>query len=288
MISKTSTDYAGCLREAAQRLGRAGIEEARLEARLLMLAASGLTAAGLISAERDEVPPGIAARFEAMIAERETRRPLQHIVGTVCFYGLDLLCDDRALIPRPDSEIVVEAALALLPEDRPVRVADLGTGSGCLLAALLSARPLASGEGVEASHEAAALARENLAGLGLDPRAGIFDGSWTEWEGWPAADLIISNPPYIASAGIATLAPEVRAHDPLAALDGGADGLDAYREIVSLAAAGMKPGAALVFEIGHDQKDAVCRLMSGAGFSAIGTAQDLGGNDRAVWGLKQG
>ena len=115
MISKTSTDYAGCLREAAQRLGRAGIEEARLEARLLMLAASGLTAAGLISAERDEVPPGIAARFEAMIAERETRRPLQHIVGTVCFYGLDLLCDDRALIPRPDSEIVVEAALAREP-----------------------------------------------------------------------------------------------------------------------------------------------------------------------------
>ncbi|MEZ5998020.1 MAG: peptide chain release factor N(5)-glutamine methyltransferase [Hyphomonas sp.] len=284
MPSKPDTDYVSLMAEAARRLAAAGVDEAQLEARLLMLAASGFSRAQLISAERDPVPTGIAEKFGAMIAERCMRRPLQHILGTTSFYGLDIVCDARALVPRADSECVVEAALALLPEDVPLRLADLGTGSGCLLAALLANRPLASGEGVEASAAAASLARENFSRLGLAPRASLFEGSWAEWHGWAGADLIISNPPYIAEAEIATLAPEVRTHDPLAALDGGADGLDAYREIVSLAAAQMKPGAWLVFEIGHDQDAAVRGLMSAAGFTRLGGARDLGGNDRAVWG----
>jgi release factor glutamine methyltransferase len=117
-------------------------------------------------------------------------------------------------------------------------------------------------------------------------RAQLFEGSWADWEDWQTADLIISNPPYIASAEIAGLAPEVRTHDPMAALDGGLDGLAAYREIVSLAATRLRPGAWLVFEIGHDQKDAVCRLLEMAEFTEIGSSKDLGGNDRAVWGRK--
>ncbi|MEZ5946544.1 MAG: peptide chain release factor N(5)-glutamine methyltransferase [Hyphomonas sp.] len=281
------TTFQECERDAAVRLHAAGIDDAVLEARLLMQAASGLSRTQLISSELDRVPQEIAEALDALVAERCTRRPLQHILGTVSFYGLDFLCDARALVPRADSECVVEAALRLIPEGMPLRLADLGTGSGCLLAALLANRPLAGGEGVEASPAAASLARENFAHLGLSGRASLFEGSWTEWDGWSSADLIMSNPPYIAAAEIASLAPEVRAHDPLPALDGGADGLDAYREIISLAARHMKPEAWLVFEIGHDQDAAVRGLMSDAGSTMIGAAKDSGGTT-AVWGRRPG
>ena len=278
--------YQECLRTGTQRLRDAGIEEAALEARLMLMAASGLSRTGLISAEVDTVPEGIAARFDEMLRERQARRPLQHILGTTEFFGLEFICDGRALIPRPDSEIVAEAALRFIPEDTDISIADLGTGTGCLLAALLSNRPRAKGVGVEASPQAASLARENLARLGLAQRAPVFDGSWADWPDWHAMDLIISNPPYIASAEIEALAPEVRAHDPMAALDGGDDGLVAYREIISLAGQNMKPGAWLVFEIGYDQKEAVSGLLKAAEFAEIGSSKDLGGHDRAVWGRK--
>lgn len=278
--------YQECLRSGAQQLRDAGIEEAALETRLMLMAASGLSRTALISAETDTVPDSVAADFDEMLRERQGRRPLQHILGTTEFFGLEFLCDERALIPRPDSEVVVEAALRLMPEEAELSVADLGTGSGCLLAVLLSNRPRARGAGVEASAQAASLARENLIRLGLAERADVFEGSWAAWPDWQTADLIISNPPYIASAEIAGLAPEVRMHDPMAALDGGDDGLTAYREIVSLARQNMKPGAWLVFEIGHGQKEAVSGLLEAAEFAAIGSTKDLGGNDRAVWARK--
>src|SRR5690606_30521113 len=129
--------------------------------------------------------------------------------------------DARALIPRPDSETIVEVALKALPETQPALVADLGTGTGCLLAAILKHRPRATGVGVEASSDAASLAQENLAALNLAGRASLFIGRWADWAGWGEADLIVSNPPYIAHAEIDSLEPEVRVHDPLAALDGG-------------------------------------------------------------------
>ncbi|WP_162177038.1 peptide chain release factor N(5)-glutamine methyltransferase [Hyphomonas jannaschiana] len=280
--------YEECLRTGTQQLRDAGIEEAALEARLMMMAVSGLSRTGLISAGTDPVPEDIAARFSEMLRERQTRRPLQHILGTAEFFGLEFLCDERALIPRPDSEVVAEAALRLIPEGAGVMVADLGTGTGCLLSAILANRPGTSGVGVEASAQAASLARENLARLGLAARAAVFEGSWADWPDWQAADLIVSNPPYIASAEIAGLAPEVRAHDPMAALDGGEDGLVAYREIIRLAGQHMKPGGWLVFEIGYDQKDAVSGQLELAEFTEIGSSKDLGGNDRAVWGRKPG
>jgi len=279
--------YQDWLRDGIRQLRDAGIEEAALEARLLLLAAAGLSRTELISAEPDEMPVLAAERFEGMLRGRLTRRPLQHILGTTEFYGLDFLSDARALVPRQDSEIVVEAALNLLPADKPMLVADLGTGSGCLLAAILANRPAARGVGVEASPAAASLAMENLDRLGLANRADVFEDSWTDWADWGQAGLIISNPPYIASAEIATLAPEVRDHDPLSALDGGADGLVAYREIVDLAARHMAPGAWLVFEIGYDQRVAVSGLLEAADFAGIGSAKDLGGNDRAVWAQKR-
>ncbi|WP_321490971.1 peptide chain release factor N(5)-glutamine methyltransferase [uncultured Hyphomonas sp.] len=278
--------YQALLRTGTQGLREAGIEEPAHEVRLMMMAASGLSRTALISAETDDVPGDVADRFTDMLRKRQARQPLQHILGTIEFYGLEFVCDERALIPRPDSEVVAEAALRLIPEGEAMTIADLGTGTGCLLAALLANRPNVRGAGIEASPQAASLARENLSRLGLEGRASVFEGSWADWPDWQAADLIISNPPYIASGKIAGLAPEVRTYDPMAALDGGEDGLEAYREIIALARQNMKPGTWLVFEIGYDQKETVSGLLGAAEFTAIGAAKDLGGNDRAVWGRK--
>lgn len=277
-----SETLAAAERRVAQELAAAGIGEAALEARLLLSHITGLSRAMIIArSDRALTPDELQAVREAL-TRRSAREPLQHILGVTQFYGLDIRTDARALIPRPDSECVVEAALDRMPKDVPLQVADLGTGTGCLLAALLTQRPLARGEGVEASPEAAELARENLQALGLTGRAGIFSGSWADWQGWAGADLIISNPPYIASGVIPALEAEVRDHDPMGALDGGADGLDAYREIISLARTLMKPGAWLVLEIGYDQKAAVLGLMASSGFVEAASGADLGGNDRWV------
>ncbi len=275
--------FGEILKSGEARLREADIAEARHEARLMLLHAAGIQYAALVSGEHDAVPAHVIETYEGMIRDRIARRPVQHILGAVGFYGLELLCDARALIPRPDSETIVVEALNLLPEGEEVFVADLGTGSGCLLAAILANRPFAAGVGVEADAAAASLVRENLQRLGLHTRATVFEGSWADWEDWARADVIVSNPPYIASAVIPGLMPEVRDHDPHAALDGGADGLDAYREIIGLAAKRMKPGAWLIFEIGYDQREAVLALFDDAGFVEPGASQDLGANDRAVW-----
>ncbi|HPE48464.1 MAG TPA: peptide chain release factor N(5)-glutamine methyltransferase [Hyphomonas sp.] len=282
----TAPTFDDLIHAATKRFREAGISDARQNAMLLMLDAFGGTHAALISAGTQSVPQPVQEAFDAAVERRLAREPLQHILGNTFFYGLEIRCDSRALVPRADSESVVEAALSLFGEDVSGSVADLGTGTGCLLAAFLDNRPRASGTGVEASPAAASLARENLEALGLSGRASVAEGSWADWSGWEQTDLVISNPPYIARGEIQGLAPEVRDHDPAAALDGGEDGLDAYREIVALAAARMKPSAWLVFEIGYDQKAAVCRLLETAGFSDIGAARDLGGNDRVVWARK--
>lgn len=283
MTEKPET-FSAARRRIGLALRDAGVGLPGTEVNRMIAHVTGLSAMAEIAADRDTLTPEETAALDAMLARRLAREPLQHILGWTWFYGLEIRCDGRALIPRPDSECVVDAALAHLPEDQPLRLADLGAGTGCLLAALLTQRPMAGGEGVEASPEAARLARENLEALGLSARAEVFEGSWSDWQGWPRADLIISNPPYIASAVIPELQPEVRDHDPLAALDGGADGLAAYREIISLAPAGMKPGAWLVLEIGYDQREAASALMAVSGFENINSGKDLGGNDRWVAG----
>ncbi len=285
-MTHTGETFAAVRRRLGARLSAAGFDEAAIEARLLVEAATGLSGAAAIAAERRTLTQDEAAALARMLVRRLGHEPLQHILGRTWFYGLEILCGARALIPRQDSECVVEAALTRLPEEKAAVVADLGTGTGCLLAALLEHRPLARGTGVEASPAAASLARENLDALGLVGRAGVFEGSWADWTGWGAADLIVSNPPYIASAEIEALAPEVSLHDPRAALDGGADGLDAHREIAALAAAMMKPRAWLVLETGHDQRRAVTGLLLAHGFTDLAAGQDLGGNDRWAAGRK--
>jgi release factor glutamine methyltransferase len=268
---------------AAGRFRQASIEAPQREARLLMSLASGLTTSQLILRGHLPVPDDLSESFDRMVRQRESRVPFQHIAGTTSFFGLDFISDARALVPRADSEAVVEAALRLLPDGPGLEIADLGTGSGCLLIALLVTRPDVSGTGVEADAAAASLAAENIAQHGLESRAELALQPWSEWSGWGSVDLLVSNPPYIRTEVIASLDPEVRLHDPEAALDGGADGLDAYRELATLAGARLKPGALVVFEIGYDQQRDVRAILAAAGLTDIGSAKDLGGNDRVVW-----
>ncbi|MEM1151521.1 MAG: peptide chain release factor N(5)-glutamine methyltransferase, partial [Pseudomonadota bacterium] len=241
----------------------------------------GLDTAALIAHAQHPPPPGLSATLDPLLNRRAARVPLAHILGHTEFYGLTLLTDERALIPRSDSETVVELALDLVPPGSGV-IADLGTGSGALLLAILSRRPDLTGIGIDASDGAIALAEANAIKTGLSDRAGLRVQSWADWSGWGKADLIVSNPPYICAAEIDTLQPEVRDHDPRLALDGGPDGLAAYREIIGLGAQSMKPGAWLVMEIGHDQREAVLALLAHAGYVDGQTRKDLGGNDRVV------
>ncbi|MEO1659843.1 MAG: peptide chain release factor N(5)-glutamine methyltransferase [Pseudomonadota bacterium] len=271
------------LRTGAEAVAATGSEDPNFESRVLLMALTGRSRTDLYAREDERLTPEQTDRFLQAVAQRAAGVPLQHILGFVDFRSIRLKCDARALIPRPDSEIVVDLALAARP---PRMVADLGTGSGCLLLSILAECPEASGIAVDADAAALGLARENAELLDLSGRIDFFHGSWRAWTGWGACDLIISNPPYIRSDVISTLAPEVRDHDPMAALDGGADGLDAYREIVQLGADHMAKGAQLVLEIGYDQKSAVSDLLESAGFGNLQHRQDLGGNDRAIAATK--
>ncbi len=271
------------IRMGAKAIAAISPEDPTFEARALLLRLTGRSRTDLITRDDERLTIEEAEQFLHAVNQRVSGVPLQHILGFVDFRSIRLRCDARALIPRPDSEIVVDLALA---QRAPHVVADLGTGSGCLLLSILSERPSAKGIAVDADVEAMQLARENAAQLDLLQRTGFFEGSWSAWTGWSACDLIISNPPYIRSDEIATLAPEVREHDPMKALDGGVDGLDAYREIVRLGADRMRIGAHLVLEIGYDQKSAVSDLLRQAGFGNLQHRQDLGGNDRAIAATK--
>ena len=273
--------YGETLKAGTDRLTEAGMEYAREEARAFLIWACDISTIDLISLEHDPFPDEHAQAYRDTIERRASGEPLQHIVGQTVFYGVSLKTDARALIPRSDSECVVDLALEYLPATKSAQIADLGTGTGALLIALLTTRTELTGIAIEQNAEAADLAAENIQMTDLTARTALFRGSWTNWTGWATIDLIISNPPYIQSDVIPTLAPEVRDHDPMEALDGGADGLAAYREIITLARA-MKPGAHLVLEIGYDQKTAVTALLEAAGFTDITHRKDLGGNDRAI------
>ena len=272
-----SNSYASLIQRASKQLSKADIPDAVREARLLMLLASKLTPAELLARENDAAAPRhIAAGLGNLLNKRVEDVAIPRA-------DIDAISSDSDLYAlRADSEFVVDLALGLLADGAACYIADLGAGTGALLAAILAQRPLATGVAVEASPEAVVLARENLDLHEMTGRADIFQGSWSDWSGWSRCDLIISNPPYIRSDIIPELAPEVRDHDPIEALDGGPDGLDAYREIIAIAATAMTSGAHLVFEIGYDQKQAVSALLVEAGFVDLQHKQDLGGQDRAI------
>ncbi|MEM1086169.1 MAG: peptide chain release factor N(5)-glutamine methyltransferase [Pseudomonadota bacterium] len=251
--------------EAAKRLKSAGLENANQEARWLS----------------DHAKDNNLS-LNKLVTRRCTGEPLQHIIGTTPFHAITLKTDARALIPRSDSESVVNLALDLLRSDIDLKIADLGAGTGALLLAILHQRKTARGIAIERSNPAVGLLSENIELLELTDRTDVFQGSWADWRGWTDCDLIVSNPPYIQSNIIPTLSAEVRDYDPIEALDGGADGLSAYREIIDLGTRQMTSGSWLVLEIGYDQKNSVTTILKQNGFSNIAHRTDLSGNDRAI------
>lgn len=277
-------------RALATRLKSGAIESAELDARLLVGHALGLDLTGLIAAAGRELTADEVARLDEFTRRRLAGEPVARILGEKEFWGLPLKLSPATLVPRPDTETVVELALELLRAGgslaRPLRIADLGTGSGAILLALLSELPAAQGFGTDISKEALQTAADNAARLGLSPRATFIARDFAAGLSGPF-DLIVSNPPYIRAADISGLAAEVREYDPVAALDGGTDGLDAYRRLIPQVACLLAPGAALVVEAGKGQSGPIQGLMAAAGLTpAGGPKSDLAGIPRAVAGRK--
>lgn len=255
-----------------------------LDARLLVCAACGIDHAALI---RD---PGRAlgenaATLAAYARRRLDGEPVSRILGHREFWGLSLAIDGSVLDPRPDTETLVGAALEAIGGRRAAEltVVDFGTGSAAILCALLTELPQAFGIGIDRSAAACRVAAANVATCGLSARAAILCASWNDALA-SRFDLLVANPPYIPGRVIATLAPDVRDHDPRLALDGGLDGLDAYRALCPRLPALLRPGAVAAFECGWDQGDTVAGMMRRAGLSFVETRTDLSGRDRVVMG----
>ena len=221
--------------------------------------------------------------LESLIRRRAAGEPVARILKRREFWSLEFEIGPAVLDPRPDSEILVEAVLDRLGDrTRPWRILDLGTGSGCLLLALLSELPAAQGLGLDASPEAVALARRNARRLGLDERVGFVVGDWASGLAGCRYDAVIANPPYIPSDAIAALAPDVAEHDPRLALDGGADGLDCYRAILPQAAGLLAPAGLMAMEFGAGQDGALRTMTEDAGLAVERIAADLAGRPRCL------
>ncbi len=285
-------DVAALLRAGTARLKAAGCDTPRLDAVLLLAQALDVPPDRVRLSPDMKLDADAAARFAAMLARREKREPVSHILGHREFWGLDFKVSPAVLDPRPDSETLVQAVLdAVLdrsgPDRRgpdrgaPLRLVDFGTGSGCLLLALLHELPKATGLGVDASQAALDMARGNAAALGLAGRAEFRLGDWGAGLAGPF-DILISNPPYIESAAIAALEQDVRQYEPLSALDGGKDGLDCYRRLIPDMARLAARDAVLALEVGQGQADAVAGLLAAQGLAGIGCINDLGGVARVV------
>jgi release factor glutamine methyltransferase len=276
-------------RALAARFQSAGIDSAELDARELIGHALGLDLTGMISAANRALTPDESDRLEVLAKRRLAGEPVARILGQKEFWGLRLSLSPATLVPRPDTETVVELALEMLranPARQGTRIADLGTGTGAILLALLSELHGAVGIGTDISQEALGTARGNAARLKLADRASFIRCDYASGLTGPF-DLIVSNPPYIRSGDIAGLATEVRDHDPRAALDGGPDGLAAYRALIPQAARMLAPGAALVVEAGQGQAAQIEALMTAAGLVPHRAPKaDLAGIPRAVGACK--
>jgi release factor glutamine methyltransferase len=279
-----STTIAEARRALAGAFRKANLDSPDLDARLLVGHAAGLDHAALADGAARTLSIAQAHALTAFAARRLAGEPIARILGAKEFWGLRLAITPATLVPRPESETVVEAALAAIDaggaRTRALRIADLGTGSGALLLALLSELPCAYGIGTDISHAALLVARENARQLGLSARVAMVMCDF----GVSLAgrfDLVVANPPYIAKAEIAALSPEVRC-DPPRALDGGADGLTAYRAIAADARRLIKPLGHLVLELGAGQQDAVTELLLNAGLLPASARPDLNGIPRAL------
>jgi len=270
------------LEVATERLRLAGVEQPRRDAALLIAHAIRRDR-GWVLTHGDHLPDGAdQVRIDEAIDQRSERRTVARILGQREFWSLGFGLDAFVLDPRPDSETLVVAALERLAQaDHPWRILDLGTGSGCLLLALLYERPHATGVGLDACWQAASIARDNARRLGLGERASFLASHWASALD-ARFDLVIANPPYIRDDVVPTLAPEVIRNDPWQALMGGPDGLGAYRAILPQLPRLLRAGGTAVLEIGHDQAAAVVELACAHGFPKSRIRPDLAGRPRCV------
>ncbi len=271
---------------ARDRLKAAQIDSPVIDARILVEAACAATRTDIITDPYRAVTPEQMATLTGYLERRERREPVARIIGRKGFWKIMLNVDSNVLIPRPDTEVVVDMALKSTGEADALRVLDLGVGSGAIILSILAERPNAHGLGVDVSSEALAVARENASQLGLEGRLALLRGDWTYGLADAEFDVVVSNPPYIASDEIETLEPEVKHHEPRLALDGGPDGLDAYRLLAPEILRVLKPGGLFLVEIGWTQSEDVMALFKAAGAASVVTVKDLSDRDRVVMGRR--
>lgn len=272
--------YAKLYQIGKEQLQKAGITDAELDARLLLEFICHTDRNALYAHGDQEIEDEKMHDFLQLIEKRAVHVPLQHLTGEQNFMGLDFLVNEHVLIPRQDTEILVEEIMRDLHDG--IRILDMCTGSGCILLSLLHYSNDCSGVGVDVSEDALAVARQNADRLAEKQAVFIQSDLFEKVEG--SFDLIVSNPPYIRSQEIAGLMPEVREHEPHLALDGKDDGLHFYREIIKGAMSHLKRGGQLFFEIGYDQGEAVQALLAANGYTEIAVVKDYAGLDRVVYG----
>ena len=286
--------YKELLEEGYQILNSAGIEEARLDAWLLLEFVADIKRAWYYAHMDETAEADVAEQYRQLCEKRAQHIPLQHLTGQAYFMGYEFYVDDRVLVPRQDTETLVEEAVSHLRELPAPKILDMCTGSGCILLSLLMELPQASGTGADVSADALEVAKENTRRFGLEKRAeliqsDLFSADYFEKNSRKKCmeyDMLISNPPYIRTADIDGLMDEVRLHDPRLALDGKADGLYFYEKITEQAGKHLKPGGWLIYEIGCDQAKDVVEIMKKKGFVQIEVTKDLSGLDRIVEGRK--
>ncbi|MES1156142.1 MAG: peptide chain release factor N(5)-glutamine methyltransferase [Alphaproteobacteria bacterium] len=268
------------------RLRAAGVDSPVLDARMLLEAGAGVVRMDILTDPHRVLSEAQLAGIEVLVVRREAREPMSYIVGRKAFWNIELSVTPAVLTPRPETELLVEVGLENLPFADSTRVLDLGVGSGAILCAILGGRPLARGVGVDASADALAVARQNIEALGLADRVDLVHGDWASATDG-SFNLIVSNPPYIRSGTIDHLAPEVARYEPRLALDGGPDGLGAYRAIMPLLDGLLTEDGVFALEIGEGQAEAVWAFADQAGLAPIGVRKDLQGRSRVVWGRRR-
>ena len=282
MIPAAAGTLGGALQAAAGRLKAAGVEQPRREARLLVALSAGVAPEIVIGWPERALPDDAVVRLAALVARRCAGEPFSRMTGTREFWSMPFRLGSDTLDPRPDTETLVEAVLEAVPDRRrPLRILDLGTGSGCILLALLKEYPTALGVGLDVAAGACAVAAANAAALGLAPRAAFAVSDWAAAVGG-RFDVVVSNPPYIPADEIAALDVAVRQFDPHRALAGGADGLSAYRAILADLPRLLSPGGVAVFEVGAGQARDVRELCRDAALADVGSKRDLAGIERCV------
>ncbi|MEE2997317.1 MAG: peptide chain release factor N(5)-glutamine methyltransferase [Pseudomonadota bacterium] len=281
-MTAAGTSLRNVLRKAIPPLSAAGIEDAAADARILASAAFGLSREDMLRDPDALLSMDVVSVFREMIGRRHAREPVSRILGKREFFSLEFEVVQATLDPRPDSETVVEAALDIAKGvASDLRILDIGTGTGCLLLSAMHRLPAVHGVGTDIDPEAVACAGRNASTLGLADRVEFHSTTWTEGVKAPF-DIVLSNPPYIPSEDIPGLAPEVKEHDPTVALDGGVDGMEAYRMLAKCIGPVLSPGGTVILETGPGQARRVATIFNAAGYRFDGSRRDLAGHERAL------